>query len=129
MAEGSFECGLGFSRSESRSLTGDYCAIHSIGRKLRLLLSTAKQVPGIYRDANGDEAFQLYLYEIETKRSTLLSDGRSRNTEPVWSNAGNQIVYSSSPAGAEGLVLRLLILLTNGQIDYWKNHPVLSQGV
>jgi dipeptidyl aminopeptidase/acylaminoacyl peptidase len=60
------------------------------------------------RDANGDEAFQLYLYEIEGRRSTLLSDGKSRNTEPVWSHAGNQIVYSSSPAGAEGVGLRLL---------------------
>lgn len=60
------------------------------------------------RDANGDEAFQLYLYDIVGRRSTLLSDGKSRNTEPVWSNAGNQIVYSSSPAGAEGVGLRLL---------------------
>ena len=60
------------------------------------------------RDANGDEAFQLYLYEIERRRSTLLSDGKSRNTEPVWSNAGNQIVYSSSPASAEGVSLRLI---------------------
>lgn len=60
------------------------------------------------RDANGDEAFQLYLYEIAGRRSTLLSDGKSRNTEPVWSHAGNQIVYSSSPAGAEGVGLRLL---------------------
>jgi len=60
------------------------------------------------RDANGDEAFQLYLYDIAGRRSTLLSDGKSRNTEPVWSHSGNQIVYSSSPAGAEGVGLRLL---------------------
>jgi dipeptidyl aminopeptidase/acylaminoacyl peptidase len=60
------------------------------------------------RDANGNESFQLYLYEISVRNSTLLSDGKSRNTEPVWSNAGDKIVYSSSPAGAEGVNLRLL---------------------
>ena len=60
------------------------------------------------RDANGNESFQLYLYEISAHNSTLLSDGTSRNTEPVWSNAGDRIVYSSSPSGAEGVNLRLL---------------------
>jgi dipeptidyl aminopeptidase/acylaminoacyl peptidase len=60
------------------------------------------------RDTNGNESFQLYLYEISSRQSTLLSDGKSRNTEPVWSNAGDKITYSSSPSGAEGVNLRLL---------------------
>jgi dipeptidyl aminopeptidase/acylaminoacyl peptidase len=60
------------------------------------------------RDANGNESFQLYLYEISAHNSTLLSDGTSRNTEPVWTNDGDRIVYSSSPSGAEGVNLRLL---------------------
>lgn len=60
------------------------------------------------RDANGNESFQLYLYKISSRQSTLLSDGKSRNTEPVWSNAGDKIVYSSSPFGTEGVNLRLL---------------------
>ncbi len=60
------------------------------------------------RDANGNESFQLYLYEISGRNSTLLSDGKSRNTEPVWSNTGDRIVYSSSPSGAEGVDLRVL---------------------
>jgi dipeptidyl aminopeptidase/acylaminoacyl peptidase len=60
------------------------------------------------RDANGNESFQLYLYEISSSSTTLLSDGKSRNTEPVWSNAGDKIVYSSSPSGAQGVNLRLL---------------------
>jgi dipeptidyl aminopeptidase/acylaminoacyl peptidase len=60
------------------------------------------------RDANGNEVFQLYLYEIGRGTSTLLSDGKSRNTEPVWSNAGDKIVYSSSPTGTSGVSLRLI---------------------
>lgn len=60
------------------------------------------------RDANGNESFQLYLYAIGARTTTLLSDGKSRNTEPVWSNAGDRIVYSSSPSGTEGVNLRWL---------------------
>jgi dipeptidyl aminopeptidase/acylaminoacyl peptidase len=60
------------------------------------------------RDAGGNEAFQLYLYEIGRLQSTMLSDGKSRNTEPVWSNAGNKIVYSSTPMGDSGVNLRLV---------------------
>lgn len=32
------------------------------------------------RDANGNESFQLCLYEIDNGKTTLLSDGKSRNT-------------------------------------------------
>jgi len=51
----------------------------------------------IYRkDMNGDEACQLYRYDIETHISTLLSDGRSRNYYPIWSNSGQWVIYSST---------------------------------
>ena len=60
------------------------------------------------RDADGNEKFQLYLYDIGSGKSTILSDGKSRNTEPVWSNAGDKIVYSSTPAGDAGVNLRLI---------------------
>ena len=80
------------------------------------------QSPGIYdiyfqpqykylaytKDTDGNETFQLYLYEINGGDSKQLSDGKSRNTEPVWNNAGNQIVYSSSPLHADGVNLRVL---------------------
>lgn len=60
------------------------------------------------RDTAGNEAFQLYLYETSRGESTMLSDGRSRNTEPVWSNAGDRIVYSSTPLGDAGVNLRII---------------------
>ena len=60
------------------------------------------------KDTDGNENFQLYLYEIDGGNSKQLSDGKSRNTEPVWSNAGDQIVYSSSPSGSVGVNLRVL---------------------
>jgi dipeptidyl aminopeptidase/acylaminoacyl peptidase len=60
------------------------------------------------RDADGNETFQLYVYDIAGRKTTQLSDGKSRNTEPVWSNAGNKIVYSSTPIGDLGVNLRLI---------------------
>jgi dipeptidyl aminopeptidase/acylaminoacyl peptidase len=60
------------------------------------------------KDESGNESFQLYSYEISTRKTTILSDGKSRSTEPVWSNDGNKIVYSSTPFGTSGVSLRLL---------------------
>ena len=60
------------------------------------------------RDVDGNEQFQLYLYETSGGKSTLLSDGKTRSTEPVWSNRGEKIVYSSAPTGQEGVNLRLI---------------------
>jgi dipeptidyl aminopeptidase/acylaminoacyl peptidase len=60
------------------------------------------------RDAEGNETFQLYLYDIAGRKAAQLSDGKSRNTEPVWSNAGDKIVYSSTPTGDLGVNLRLI---------------------
>jgi dipeptidyl aminopeptidase/acylaminoacyl peptidase len=60
------------------------------------------------RDSDGNEAFQLYLYNLQSKASTLLSDGKSRNTEPVWAPSGERIIYSSSPVGTVGVSLRVI---------------------
>jgi hypothetical protein len=55
------------------------------------------------RDVDGNDSFQFYLYDIAAKKSTLITDGKSRNTEPVWSNAGDRIIYSSSPPNGNGV--------------------------
>ena len=48
------------------------------------------------KDADGNEQFQVYAYDPSSRKSTLLSDGKSRNTEPVWSNRGDRLIYSSN---------------------------------
>jgi dipeptidyl aminopeptidase/acylaminoacyl peptidase len=60
------------------------------------------------KDTDGNEAFQMYLYDLNTQKSTLLTDGKSRNTEPVWSNAGDRIIFSSSPTGGKGVSLSII---------------------
>jgi dipeptidyl aminopeptidase/acylaminoacyl peptidase len=48
------------------------------------------------KDVGGGEFFQLYRYDIATGDATLLTDGKSRNTDPIWSHAGDKMVYAST---------------------------------
>ncbi|HEX7037379.1 MAG TPA: S9 family peptidase [Pseudomonadales bacterium] len=48
------------------------------------------------RDVGGSERYQLYWFDLADGGSALLTDGRSRNTEPVWSNAGDRFAYTTT---------------------------------
>jgi len=55
--------------------------------------------PGTFvfsKDVGGNENFQLYRYDVNTGESTLLTDGKSRNEDPVWSPDGRFVLYASS---------------------------------
>lgn len=60
------------------------------------------------RDVNGNEAFQMYLYDLTARKGKLISDGTSRHTEPVWANAGDRVIYSCAPAGGAAVSLCLI---------------------
>jgi len=48
------------------------------------------------KDSAGNEFYQLYRYDLASGASTLLTDGNSRNSNAVWSNKGDRLVYSST---------------------------------
>jgi dipeptidyl aminopeptidase/acylaminoacyl peptidase len=48
------------------------------------------------KDKGGDEFFQKYTYDVGSKKVTLVSDGKSRNTGGVWSNKGDRYAYAST---------------------------------
>lgn len=48
------------------------------------------------RDSGGSEFFQLYWFDLADASSRLLTDGRSRYTEVVWSNAGDRFAYTTT---------------------------------
>ena len=49
------------------------------------------------RDVGGDEFWQLYFYDLGSRESTLLTDGkRSQNNRTVWSRDGGQLAWSST---------------------------------
>jgi dipeptidyl aminopeptidase/acylaminoacyl peptidase len=48
------------------------------------------------KDIGGGEFFQIYRYDLATGDITLLTDGKSRNTDPHWSYQGDRIAYGST---------------------------------
>jgi len=48
------------------------------------------------RDVGGGEWYQYFRYDFATGDSTLLTDGKSRNTSARWAKHGDQIAYMSS---------------------------------
>jgi dipeptidyl aminopeptidase/acylaminoacyl peptidase len=60
------------------------------------------------KDHGGDEFYQLYRYDIASGGITLLTDGKSRNTGMVWSNAGDRLAYSSTRRDGENSDLYLV---------------------
>jgi dipeptidyl aminopeptidase/acylaminoacyl peptidase len=60
------------------------------------------------KDRGGDEFYQLYRYDIATGAITLLTDGKSRNTGHVWSNAGDRLAYNSTRRDGENVDLYIV---------------------
>jgi len=48
------------------------------------------------KDIGGNEFYQLFRYDLKTGKSTLLTDGKSRNGGMVWSPKGTQIAFTST---------------------------------
>ncbi len=57
------------------------------------------------KDIGGSEFFQLYRYDLATGDVTLLTDGKSRNVDPLWSHAGDRLVYNSTRRNGRDLDL------------------------
>jgi dipeptidyl aminopeptidase/acylaminoacyl peptidase len=62
------------------------------------------------KDVGGGEFFQLYRYDLETGDITLLTDGKSRNTDPRWSYQGDRVAYTSTQR-------------TGNDLDIWVVRP------
>jgi dipeptidyl aminopeptidase/acylaminoacyl peptidase len=75
----------------------------------------ANYYPGIDRqgflfgmDTGGAEFFQLYFFDLDTGKTTLLTDGKSRNTGARWSYDGKWIAFSSNLRNGRDTDIRLM---------------------
>lgn len=48
------------------------------------------------KDIGGNEFSQIYWYDMKTRNTSMLSDGKSRNFGVAWSNKGDQFSFTSS---------------------------------
>ena len=63
------------------------------------------------KDKGGDEFYQVYRYDLASGESTLLTDGKSRNTGGVFSYKGDRIAYGSTRR-------------TGNDVDIWVVEPL-----
>lgn len=68
-------------------------------------------------DTGGAEFFQGYFFDIATGKTTLLTDGKSRNTGGVWSHDGRQIAFSSTLRNGTDSDVRVMRLDKPGVSD------------
>jgi len=48
------------------------------------------------KSTGGNEFNQNYRYNFSDGEITLLTDGKSKNSEPIWSNQGDRVAYTST---------------------------------
>ncbi|MGO1072367.1 S9 family peptidase [Lysobacter sp. CA199] len=48
------------------------------------------------KDVGGNEFWQLYYFDLATRQTRLLTDGKARNEDPLFSHDGKQFAYSST---------------------------------
>jgi dipeptidyl aminopeptidase/acylaminoacyl peptidase len=90
---------------------GDTAQTHLVkfpgGARTQLTFFPDRVVGGLYepvhgesflftKDVGGGEFYQLYRYDFASGNITLLTDGKSRNTDPHWSYQGERIAYGST---------------------------------
>ena len=60
------------------------------------------------RDTGGDENFQLFLERLDEPGVRRLSDGKSQNVAPVWSNTGRALAFSTTARDGKSLDIDLV---------------------
>lgn len=71
-------------------------AAHSRPRHKQFVFST---------DEGGGENFQLFLFDLPSGSSQLVSDGRSRNVAPRWCRSGRLLAWSSNARNGKDMDL------------------------
>ncbi|HEX7769071.1 MAG TPA: S9 family peptidase [Dokdonella sp.] len=74
------------------------------------------------RDAGGSEFWQLYWYDLATREVRLLTDGKSRNADPLWSPDGRQLAYTSNERNGTDTDIWVL------DLDSGKRRAVVTRG-
>lgn len=60
------------------------------------------------KDTGGNEFSQNYRYDFATGKVTLLTDGKSKNSRGIWSQAGDRMVYTSTRRTGKDVDLYLI---------------------
>ncbi len=62
------------------------------------------------KDSGGNEFFQFHYFDIASGEATLLTDGKSRNTAPVFSRDGKRLAFSTTRRNGKDVDIHLSAL-------------------
>jgi dipeptidyl aminopeptidase/acylaminoacyl peptidase len=68
-------------------------------------------------DTGGAEFFQIFYFNLDAGQSTLLTDGKSRNTGGLWSHDGKWVAFSSTLRNGRDSDVRVLSVDKPGASD------------
>jgi dipeptidyl aminopeptidase/acylaminoacyl peptidase len=74
------------------------------------------------KDIGGSEFWQLYWFDLASRDIKLLTDGKSRNHDPVWSHDGTKLAYSSTERNGKDTDVWVLDLASGAR------KPVVTEG-
>lgn len=74
------------------------------------------------KDIGGSEFWQLYWFDLASRDIKLLTDGKSRNDDPVWSHDGAKLAYSSTERNGKDTDVWVLDLASG------ERKPVVTEG-
>jgi len=64
------------------------------------------------KDKGGNEFWQLYWFDLKSRQTTLLTDGKSRNSDPLLSHDGRQLAFTSTARNGKDSDVWLMDLAT-----------------
>lgn len=74
------------------------------------------------KDVGGSEFWQLYWFDLATRQTRLLTDGKSRNDSPLWSRDGKYLAFSSTTRNGTDTDIWVL------DLDSGEKKPVVTVG-
>jgi dipeptidyl aminopeptidase/acylaminoacyl peptidase len=73
------------------------------------------------KDSGGNESYQIYLQEVTSGKQRRLTDGKARNTAPLWSNLGDRFAYSTTARNGQDTDIHVYDMASG------ESRPVLEQ--
>jgi len=74
------------------------------------------------KDVGGSEFWQLYWFDMATREVKLLTDGKSRNQDPLWSHDGSKLAYGSTERNGKDTDVWVLDIASG------ERKPVVTEG-
>lgn len=82
-------------------------------KEIEVNSNTQQQGFTFLKDIGGNENYQIYYYDIAKGKSKMLTDGISKNDNPIWNNKGEQFAFISNKRNKKDMDIYISGINTN----------------